>query len=268
PNRYGRPLTEAIAETTLASETAEEIGRALDWLHDRQRKIELDLVARHLPSTRVPALYDVRLSPEGAHAVLCDLSGRPLAVEPLPTSMGRLVVRQVDVDRMRDAIGVRDAIVTSDRPSTVIASLGGSPGVGWIVATDPEVDPGPGEMIIDGPRIGATPMRLRIGGKALALGLVGAELAYLDVTDPRLRLAPLVGVRRRVAASVAPEPARLLAGLLAAYVVWHLLSAWAELLVDDSLQTMFDALVKDTSLHGRAIELIEQRVDPLTSGRR
>ncbi len=266
PNRYGRSLTEAIAETTLASEAGtEEIGRALDWLRDRQKKIELHLVARHVPSTRVPPLYDVRVSPEGGHAVLCDLAGRPLAVEPLSMSVGRLLVRRTDLDRMRDAVGVRDAIVTSDRTTTIIASLGDWPGVGWIVAIDPEDDPGPGEMIIDDPRIGAAPLRLRIGGKALALGVVRAQLAYRDVTDPRLRLAPLVGVRRRVAASVAPEPARLLAGLLAAYVVWHLLSAWAELLVDDSLQTVFAALAKDTAFLGRAIELIEQRVDPLAS---
>ena len=150
--------------TTLAEELAvadaevEELYGALDWLLERQDRIERKLAKRHLAGAQW-VLYDVTSSSyEGRHCplarygnnrdgrrdrpcivygLLTDADGRPVSVQVYPGDTGDPTTVPDQVVRLRDRFGLSDMVLVGDRgmlTQTQIDTLRDYPGLGWISA--------------------------------------------------------------------------------------------------------------------------------------
>ena len=144
----------------LGVEDADEndLYEALDWLGARQRRIEAKLAQRHL-AEGATVLYDVSSSYyEGRHCplaafghsrdgkkgkpiivygVLCDGSGRPLAVDVYPGNTADPTTLPDQVDKLRRRFGLSRVVLVGDRgllTETQIKRLREHPGLGWISA--------------------------------------------------------------------------------------------------------------------------------------
>ena len=144
----------------LGVEDADEndLYEALDWLGARQRRIEAKLAQRHL-AEGATVLYDVSISYyEGRHCplaafghsrdgkkgkpiivygVLCDGSGRPLAVDVYPGNTADPTTLPDQVDKLRRRFGLSRVVLVGDRgllTETQIERLREHPGLGWISA--------------------------------------------------------------------------------------------------------------------------------------
>ena len=144
----------------LGVEDADEndLYEALDWLGARQRRIEAKLAQRHL-AEGATVLYDVSSSYyEGRHCplaafghsrdgkkgkpiivygVLCDGSGRPLAVDVYPGNTADPTTLPDQVDKLRRRFGLSRVVLVGDRgllTETQIERLREHPGLGWISA--------------------------------------------------------------------------------------------------------------------------------------
>jgi ribosomal protein L35 len=150
--------------TTLAEElsvtdaTEDDLYQAMDWLLDRQPRIEKKLAARHL-SPDCLVLYDVSSSyyeghtcplaqyghdrdgkkglPIIVYGVMTDGEGRPIAVEVYPGNTGDPTTVADQVEKLRDRFQLARVILVGDRGMLTqpqINKMKAHPGLGWITA--------------------------------------------------------------------------------------------------------------------------------------
>jgi transposase len=150
--------------TTLAQElgvsdaTEDELYQAMDWLLERQPRIEKKLAARHLREGSL-VLYDVSSSYyEGRHCPLAkyghdrdgqkglpiivyglmtDYEGRPIAVEVYPGNTGDPTTVVDPVNKLRERFQLSRVVLVGDRGMLTppqIEKLKAHPQMGWITA--------------------------------------------------------------------------------------------------------------------------------------
>jgi transposase len=149
--------------TTLAQElgvedaNAHELYDALDWLLERQGRIEKKLAKRHLEEGAA-VLFDVSSSsyhgrtcplaqrgynrdgeklPSIVYGLLADGEGRPVAVEVYPGNTGDPSTVPDQVEKLRERFGLGRVVLVGDRgmlTQTRIDALRDYPGLGWISA--------------------------------------------------------------------------------------------------------------------------------------
>jgi hypothetical protein len=154
----------ALGQSTLGDEldvtgaSEDDLYRALDWLLERQARIEERLAARHLKDGEL-VLYDVSSSYfEGrscplarlgysrdgkrgtlqiVYGLLCDRPGRPIAVEVFGGELHDDKTLPSQVAKLKRRFGLQTVIVVCDRGMVTKANLellAQSEGVGWISA--------------------------------------------------------------------------------------------------------------------------------------
>jgi transposase len=149
--------------TTLAQEfrvedaDANELYEALDWLLERQERIEKKLAKRHLEQGAV-VLFDVSSSsyhgrtcplarygynrdgdhlPGVVYGLLTDGPGRPVAVEVYAGNTGDPSTVPDQVEKLREHFGLKRVVLVGDRgmlTQTQIGVLRTYPGLGWVSA--------------------------------------------------------------------------------------------------------------------------------------
>lgn len=150
--------------TTLAEELGvgdadeDDLYEAMDWLLDRQDRIEKRLAARHLSEGSL-VLYDVTSSYyEGrccplaryghdrdgkggrriiVYGLMTDGEGRPVAVEAYSGDTGDPSTVVDQAEKVRERFGIRRLVLVGDRgmlTQTQIEKLRAYPGLGWISA--------------------------------------------------------------------------------------------------------------------------------------
>ncbi len=150
--------------TTLAEELSvpdadvDELYEAMDWLLERQERIEKKLAARHLGEGS-HVLYDITSSYYEGHTcplarrghnrdgkkgksiivygLLTDREGRPVAVEVYPGNTGDPSTVGDQVDKLRNRFGISRVVLVGDRgmlTQTQIEKLKAYPQLGWISA--------------------------------------------------------------------------------------------------------------------------------------
>jgi transposase len=150
--------------TTLAEELSigdadeDALYEALDWLLERQKRIESALARRHLEDGCL-VLYDVSSSyyeghtcplvryghsrdqkkgkPIIVYGVMTDGVGRPVAVDVYPGNTGDPTTVPEQVEKLRTQFGLSRVVLVGDRgllTQTQIKHLKAYPGVGWISA--------------------------------------------------------------------------------------------------------------------------------------
>jgi transposase len=154
----------SLAQSTLGDELAvasadeDDLYAALDWLLERQTRIEDRLAARHLGDGEL-VLYDVSSSYfEGrscplaklgysrdqkrgtlqiVYGLLCDRPGRPIAVEVFTGELHDDKTLPAQVEKLKTRFGLKTVIVVADRGMVTKANLelmADTDGVGWITA--------------------------------------------------------------------------------------------------------------------------------------
>jgi transposase len=156
--------TRAWHTTTLAEElgvqeaTEDDLYQAMDWLRERQPRIEKKLAERHLAEGCL-VLYDVTSSyyegrtcplarfghdrdgqkgrPIIVYGVMTDAEGRPISVQVYPgnTADPKTVVDQVE--KLRQKFGLSRVVLVGDRgmlTSPQLDKIKQHPGWGWITA--------------------------------------------------------------------------------------------------------------------------------------
>lgn len=145
-------------ELAVADASEDDLYEAMDWLLDRQARIENKLAARHLvPGTQV--LYDVTSSyyegrscplmqfghdrdgktgrPIVVYGALTDAQGRPIAVQAYAGNTGDPTTVPDQVHKLREQFGLQQVVLVGDRgmlTQTQIVKLKIYPGLGWISA--------------------------------------------------------------------------------------------------------------------------------------
>jgi transposase len=153
-----------LSQSTLASELSvedadeDDFYAAMDWLTDRQERIEGRLARRHLQEGTV-VLYDVSSSYfEGRrcplaqlgysrdgkrgtlqiiYGLMCTPEGCPVAVEVFEGSLHDDKTLPVQIEKLRARFGLRHVIVVSDRGMVTKANLellAATDGASWITA--------------------------------------------------------------------------------------------------------------------------------------
>ncbi len=153
-----------LRQSTLASELGvegadeDDLYLAMDWLLERQDRIEDRLAARHL-SDREMVLYDVSSSYfEGRtcplakrgysrdgkrglaqiiYGLLCDSDGRPVAVEVFTGELHDDKTLPAQITKLKDRFGLSRIVVVADRGMVTKANielLSTTDGVDWITA--------------------------------------------------------------------------------------------------------------------------------------
>jgi transposase len=146
------------ADLGLLDASANELYEALDWLLQRQERIEEKLAKRHLAEGG-QVLYDMSNSHyEGrtcplarlghdkdgrrsvqiiAYGLLTDAQGRPVAIQVYPGNTGDPTTVPDQVNALRDRFGLKRAVLVGDRgmlTQAQITKLKEHPGLGWISA--------------------------------------------------------------------------------------------------------------------------------------
>src|SRR3990172_3012331 len=145
-------------ELTVSDATEDDLYEAMDWLLDRQSRIEHKLAVRHLgEGTQV--LYDVTSSyyegrtcplmrfghdrdgktgrPIVVYGVLTDAQGRPIALQVYPGNTADPTTVPDQVQKLRQRFGLERVVLVGDRgmlTQTQIDKLKQYPGLGWISA--------------------------------------------------------------------------------------------------------------------------------------
>lgn len=153
-----------LAQSTLAEELGVEgvevdsLYAALDWLGERQGRIEARLARRHLAEGAL-VLYDVsssyfegrscplarrgysrdrrRGSLQIVFGLLCDREGRPLAVEVFEGSLHDDKTLPAQIEKLRRRFGLRRLVLVVDRgiiTEANLEALRGEQGIAWICA--------------------------------------------------------------------------------------------------------------------------------------
>src|SRR4051794_23952871 len=154
----------ALSQSTLGDELAvvgadeDELYGALDWLLERQVRIEDRLARRHLTNGEL-VLYDVsssyfegracplaklgysrdgkRGTPQIIYGLLCDRPGRPIAIEVFTGETHDEKTLPAQVVKLKARFGLRRVIVVCDRGMVTKANLellAQTDGIGWITA--------------------------------------------------------------------------------------------------------------------------------------
>jgi len=158
-------LQAETAQSTLAEELrlgdvdVHELYAAMDWLLDRQKRIENKLAKKHLQGG-VLVLFGVSSSyytgrksafvthgysrdhrgdqPQIVYGLLCDGEGRPIAVEVFPGNTADPVTFTQIVARVRNRFGIKRVVFVGDRGMITSArideDLRGVDGLDWISA--------------------------------------------------------------------------------------------------------------------------------------
>src|SRR5271157_227097 len=155
--------TREWSTTTLAEElgveeaTEDDLYAAMDWLRERQERIEKKLAARHLVEGGL-VLYDVSSSsyegrtcplaqfgnnrdgdklPIIVYGVMTDGEGRPIAVEVYPGNTGDPTTVGDQLEKLRQRFGLERVVLVGDRGMLTqpqLDKLQKHPGLGWITA--------------------------------------------------------------------------------------------------------------------------------------
>jgi transposase len=145
-------------EVTVGDATEDDLYEAMDWLLERQSRIEHKLAARHL-GQGAQVLYDVTSSyyegrtcplmrfghdrdgktgrPIVVYGVLTDAQGRPIALQVYPGNTGDPSTVPDQVHKLREQFGLQQVVLVGDRgmlTQTQIDKLKRYPGLGWISA--------------------------------------------------------------------------------------------------------------------------------------
>jgi hypothetical protein len=154
----------ALSQSTLGDELGvsdadeDDLYGALDWLGERQARIEDRLARRHLRDGEL-VLYDVSSSYfEGRscplarlgysrdgkrgtlqiiYGLLCDRPGRPIAVEVFTGELHDDKTLPAQIEKLKTRFGLKAVIVVADRGMVTKANLAlmaDSDGIGWITA--------------------------------------------------------------------------------------------------------------------------------------
>ena len=153
-----------LGQSTLAGELGvegadeDDLYAAMDWLLERQSRIEDRLAARHLADGEM-VLYDVSSSyfegrtcslaklgysrdgkrglPQIIYGLLCDMAGRPVAVEVFTGEVHDDKTLPSQITKLKDRFGLSRVVVVADRGMVTKANielLGQADGVDWITA--------------------------------------------------------------------------------------------------------------------------------------
>ncbi|MDP3000122.1 MAG: IS1634 family transposase [Bryobacterales bacterium] len=150
--------TTLAQELSVAEATEDHLYQAMDWLLERQPRIEKKLAARHL-SEDCLVLYDVSSSyyeghtcplaryghdrdgkkglPIIVYGVMTDGEGRPIAVEVYPGNTGDSTTVADQVEKLRDRFQLSRVVLVGDRGMLTqpqIDKMKIHPGLGWITA--------------------------------------------------------------------------------------------------------------------------------------
>jgi Transposase DDE domain len=155
--------TRALAQSTLAQQLrvegvdADALYAALDWLLERQERIEARLARRHL-AEGAHVLYDVSSYFEGrtcsllafgysrdgrrgtlqiVYGLLCDAEGRPLALEVFAGGVHDDKTLPAQIEKLRARFGLATVVLVIDRGMVTkanLAALASEHGVDWITA--------------------------------------------------------------------------------------------------------------------------------------
>jgi hypothetical protein len=153
----------ALGQSTLADQLGvagadeDDLYAAMDWLYERQERIEDRLARRHLKDGEL-VLYDVsssyfegrccelaklgysrdqkRGSPQIIYGLLCDKPGRPVCVEVFSGELHDDKTLPSQIAKLKDRFGLARVVVVSDRGMVTKANveLLGAADVGWITA--------------------------------------------------------------------------------------------------------------------------------------
>jgi hypothetical protein len=153
----------AFGQSTLTDELGvadadeDDLYEAMDWLLDRQQRIEDRLARRHLTDGEL-VLYDVsssyfegrccelaqlgysrdqkRGSRQIIYGLLCDKPGRPIAVEVFSGELHDDKTLPSQVEKLKGRFGLRRVVVVSDRGMVTKANIEllQSADAGWITA--------------------------------------------------------------------------------------------------------------------------------------
>jgi transposase len=154
----------ALSRTTLAQELGvvgcdeDELYRAMDWLLERQERIEDRLARRHLSDGEM-VLYDVSSSyfegrscplamlgysrdgkrglPQIIYGLLCDMAGRPVAVEVFSGELHDDKTLPSQIEKLKGRFGLSRVVVVADRGMVTAANIDlmrAQEGVDWITA--------------------------------------------------------------------------------------------------------------------------------------
>jgi transposase len=150
--------TTLAEELSVADATEDDLYQAMDWLLERQPRIEKKLAARHL-SEDCLVLYDVSSSyyeghtcplaqyghdrdgkkrlPIIVYGVMTDGEGRPIAVQVYPGNTGDPTTVADQVEKLRDRFQLSRVVLVGDRGMLTqpqIDKMKTHPGLGWITA--------------------------------------------------------------------------------------------------------------------------------------
>ena len=155
-----RSLNQSILAEELGVTDADEddLYAALDWLLDRQERIEDRLARRHLQDGEL-VLYDVsssyfegrscplaklgysrdgkRGTPQIIYGLLCDKPGRPIAVEVFSGQLHDDATLPSQITKLKQRFRLKSVVVVADRGMVTKANmqtLKDTEGVGWITA--------------------------------------------------------------------------------------------------------------------------------------
>jgi len=145
-------------ELAVADATEDDLYEAMDWLIERQSRIEHKLAARHLVQG-AQVLYDVTSSyyegrscplmrfghdrdgktgrPIVVYGALTDAQGRPIALQVYAGNTGDPSTVPDQVHKLRERFGLQQVVLVGDRgmlTQTQIDKLKQYPGLGWISA--------------------------------------------------------------------------------------------------------------------------------------
>jgi len=153
----------ALGQSTLADELGvsaadeDDLYEAMDWLLERQERIEDRLARRHLTNGEL-VLYDVsssyfegrccelaalgysrdgrRGTPQVIYGLLCDTAGRPICVEVFGGAVHDDKTLPAQVDKLTDRFGLARVVVVADRGMVTKANLEqlAVTDTGWITA--------------------------------------------------------------------------------------------------------------------------------------
>ena len=196
-----------------------EIYAALDWLGDRQDRIEKRLAKKHLRDGTL-VLYDVSSSylegrccelarfgysrdkrsdrPQIVYGLLCDRHGCPLAIEAFSGETGDPSTLQAQVDKLKRRFGLGRVVLVGDRGMITAARIAEDlvpAGIDWITA------------------LRAPQIRALVDGGPLQLDLFDDQTDLIEITAPDYPGERLVVCRN---AALAKERARKRVELLAA----------------------------------------------------
>lgn len=150
--------TTLAEELNVADADVDEVYHALDWLLDRQKRIENKLAKRHL-AEKSQVRYDVSSSsytgrtcvlarlgknrdgipslPCIVYGVMADMAGRPISVDVYPGNTGDPSTVPDQATKLKKRFGLKRVVLVGDRgmlTQTQIEALRKRPGIGWISA--------------------------------------------------------------------------------------------------------------------------------------